>query len=92
MSLRKLRQWDAAPTAARPHLVVVLPPCCNCRARLRLALEPVLVQALVAGVAIEALDEAVLHWLAWLDQDVTPAVGLRPGDGLCSLADMAVAL
>ena len=62
MSLRKLRQWDAAPTAARPHLVVVLQPSCNGRARLRQPLETVLVQALVAGLASEALDVAVLHW------------------------------
>ena len=34
-----------------------------------------LVQALVAELAVEALDVAVLHRLAWLDEQVTDAVG-----------------
>ena len=71
--------WRHAPNASvGPHLVVVQPPCRDLFARLVQRLEPVLVQALVAEPAIEALDVAVLHGPAWLDQDVPDAMRLRP--------------
>lgn len=53
MALRKLRRWNAPQAAVRPHLVLVLPPSRNRRARLRQALEPVLVQAHVEELAVE---------------------------------------
>lgn len=56
----------------RPYLVVVDPPARNLNARLLQALEPVLVQALGAELAIEALDVGVLRELAWLVEDVGP--------------------
>lgn len=80
MALHKLRRKDAPQAAVRRHFVVVLPLCPNRRARLRQALEPVLVQALVAELAVEALDVAVLHRSSLLDQDIPHAMGLRLGD------------
>ena len=70
----------AANAAVRPNLVVVPTPCGNLGACLAHALEPVLIEALVAELAVEALDVAVLHGPAWLDQDVPDVVFLRPGD------------
>src|SRR5574343_434880 len=75
---RELR-WRHPPAAAvRPHLVVVGPPACDLVARLFQALEPVLVQALVAELAVEALDIGVLRGLAGLVEDVAHSLGLRP--------------
>jgi len=51
--------------------VVILPPRLDDRARFRQAAKHVLVQAFVAQLAVEALDEGVLHRLAGLD--VVPA-------------------
>jgi len=71
--------WRHAPAATvRPDLVEVLPPNGDGRSSLRQCLEPVLVQALVAKLAVEALDVAVLHRPARLDQEMANAVGLRP--------------
>lgn len=64
----------------RPDLVVVAPPVSDDLACLGKRGEPVLVEALVAELAVEALDVAVLHGLAWIDQQVLDVVPLRPGD------------
>ena len=45
----------------RPHLVVVAPPGLDLLPRVGQIEEPVLVQTLVAELAVEALDETVLH-------------------------------
>ena len=72
--------WRHAPQAAvRPDLVVVLAPGDSGRSGLAQRLEPLLIQALVPELAVEALDIAVLHGPAWLDQDVPHAVAVRPG-------------
>ena len=71
---------DAANAAMGPHLVVIAPPIGNDFPSLVQRLEPVLVQALVAEFPIEALDVAVLHRLARLDQQVTHAVLDGPGN------------
>src|SRR5690606_10797597 len=71
---------DAATAAVRPDLVVVPSPLADHFASLRQRGEPVLVEALVAELAVEALDVAVLHRAARLDQQVFDAVVLRPGD------------
>lgn len=42
-------------------------------------LEPLLVKAFVAKLAVEALDVAVLHGPAWLDQDLLDAVAMCRG-------------
>ena len=47
---------------------------------LRQRLKPVLVQTLIAELAIEALDVAVVHRASGLDEDVQYAVSLLPGD------------
>lgn len=59
-----------ANAAVRPNLVVVPTPCGNLGACLAQALEPVLIEALVAELAVEALDVAVLHGTPWLYEDV----------------------
>src|SRR5690606_20208005 len=71
---------DAATAAVRSDLVVVPSPLADHLASLRQRGEPVLVEALVAELAVEALDVAVLHRAARLDQQVFDAVALRPGD------------
>ena len=63
----------------RPDLVVVLTTQRDARSGLLQRLEPFLVQALVPELSVEALDVAVLHRPAWLDQDVPDAVAVRPG-------------
>lgn len=63
----------------RPHLVVVDSPARNLNARLLQALEPVLVEALIAELAVEAFDVGVLRGLARLVEDVAHALGLGPG-------------
>lgn len=69
-----------ANAAVRPNLVVVPTPCGNLGACLAQALEPVLIEALVAELAVEALDVAVLHGTPWLDENVADMVLLGPGD------------
>src|SRR5206468_5512697 len=59
--LRKLRWCEIAERRVRPHLVVVAPPGLDLLPRVGQIEEPVLVQTLVAELAVEALDEAVLH-------------------------------
>jgi len=69
-----------APDAAvRPDLVVIGAPGANRWTCLLQRLEPVIVQALVPELAVEALDVAVLHRPPRLDQDVAHTVALRPG-------------
>ena len=63
----------------RPHLVVVGSPGRDLDACLLQVLEPVLVQALVAKLAVEALHVGVLRGLARLVEDVAHALGLCPG-------------
>ena len=79
MQRSEFRRWHAQATAVRTYFVVVAPPACDFQARIGQAGEPVFVQALVAERAVEALDVAVLHWTAWLDQQVDDLVLLRPG-------------
>lgn len=62
----------------RPSLVVVAAPLLDGRAGIGQADEPALVQALVAQPAVEALDVAVLHRLAWLDEVEQHAVRMCP--------------
>lgn len=74
------RRWGAATTTVRTNLVVVPPPIGDYLASLGQRCEPVLVEAFIAELAVEALDVAVLHGLAGFDQDVFDAMLLRPGD------------
>ena len=62
------------------HLVVVSPPLSDDFAGLRQRSEPMLVEAFVAELAVEALDVAVLRGAARFDQEVFDTVLLRPGD------------
>jgi hypothetical protein len=78
MQLGELCRWHSLATAVRPGLVVVLTPECDGRSGLLQRLEPLLVQALVTEFAVKALDVAVLHGPAGLDQDVANAMSLRP--------------
>src|SRR5690606_2424121 len=71
---------DTTATAVRSDLVVVAPPLADDLAGLGKRSEPVLVEALVAELAVEALDVAVLHRAAGLDQQVFDPMVLRPGD------------
>lgn len=76
----ELGRPDAATAAVRPDLVVVAPPRTDHLAGLDERREAVLVEALVAEFAVEALNKAVLHGTARRDQQVLDAVLLRPGD------------
>ena len=76
----ELRWWDTPATAVRSNLVVVTPPVGDDVAGLGERDEPMLVEALVAELAVEAFDVAVLRRAARFDQDVLDAVLLRPGD------------
>jgi hypothetical protein len=78
MQRNKLGGRYPLATAVRPDLVVVLPPGGDRGPGLRQRLEPMAVQAFVPELAVEALDVAVLHWPAWLNQDVANAIGLCP--------------
>jgi len=73
-----MRRWNAPHAAVRPNLVVVLPPGGDGRSCLVQRLEPVVVQAFVAELAIEAFDVAVLHWPARLNQNVPDSMALCP--------------
>lgn len=55
---------DVAQRRVRPVLVVILLPFRDCGAGLSEQRKQSLVEALVAEAAVEAFDEAVLHWLA----------------------------
>ena len=48
----------------RPYVVVVMPPGIKHEPGMRQRREQRLVEAFVAQAPVEALDEAVLHWLA----------------------------
>ena len=56
--LGEASRWDASYAAVRAHLVVVAPPVRDGFAGLLQGLEPVLVETLVAKLAVEALDVA----------------------------------
>ena len=64
----------------RADLVVVASPVGDHVSGLCERREPVLVEALITELAVEALDVAVLRRTARLDQDVFDAMPLRPGD------------
>jgi hypothetical protein len=61
----------------RAHFVVQLAPAGDLLLGLCQAFKPVLVQALVPKGAVKALDVAVLHRLARLDQNVPDPVRLH---------------
>ena len=54
----------------RPVVIVVGAPCRNHAAGMAQRREQVFVEALLAHPPVEALHQAVLHWLAW--RDVAP--------------------
>lgn len=64
----------------RAHLVVVGSPAHDLDPSQLHALKPMFFQALVADLEVEALDVGVLRGLAWLVEDVSHALGPRPGD------------
>jgi hypothetical protein len=82
--LGKGRRWNTPQRTVWSDLVVVLTPVGNLLASLGQCLEPLLVQALIAELAIEALDIAVLHGSARLDQDVAHTVRMCPGQKLAT--------
>jgi len=61
-------------------LVVAEPPTADLGAGFVQAPDPLLVEALVSELAVEAFDIAVLHGPPRLDQDVLDAMFLRPSD------------
>src|SRR5258705_12229760 len=62
---RELLRCQVAETRVRAQVVVVVSPRLDNRARFTEAAEHVLVEALVAQLAVERFDECVLHRLAW---------------------------
>lgn len=59
-------------------LVVVVPPVADDLAGMAIAGEQMLVEAFVSEPAVEAFDEAVLHWLARCDVVPLDAAFLLP--------------
>ena len=70
MLLRELSRWYPTQAAVWPYFVVVPAPLSDGRSGLGQGLKPLLVQALVTQLPIEALDVAVLHGAPWLYQDM----------------------
>ncbi len=79
MLLGESRRRYPTQTAVGPHLVEVAAPFSNGHSGLVQRLEPLLVEALVAELAVEALDEPILRRLARCDQDVAHAATRGPG-------------
>ena len=84
MLLGKGSRWNTSQRAVWPDLVVVLAPVGDLLAGLGQGLEPLFVEAFIAELAIEALDVAVLHGPAGLNQDVAHTVGMRPRQKLAA--------
>ena len=78
MLLRELSRWYPAQAAVWPDFVVVPAPLSDARSGLRQCLKPLLVQALVTKLPIEALDIAVLHGTSRLNQDMPHATRRCP--------------
>ena len=74
----KCSRWDSANRAVGTHLVVVLPPDGDGFSGLGQGFEPVLVEALIPELAVEAFNVGVLGWLARLNQDVLDTSCLHP--------------
>ena len=70
MLLRELSRWYPTQAAVWPDFVVVSAPLSDARSSLGQGLKPLLVQALITKLPIEALDVAVLHGPPWLNQDM----------------------
>ena len=68
MPLQNLSRCSLTQGPVRPHVIVILPPVLDRRARVFDACEPVQVQAVGSELAVEALDEGVLGRLARLDE------------------------
>ncbi len=78
MLLRELSRRNPTQAAVWPDFVVVPAPLSDARSGLRQSLKPLLVQALVTKLPIEALDVAVLHGPARLNQDMSHAMRCGP--------------
>ena len=77
MDRGELGGWHPPAAAVRADLVVVLPSLGDRCSGQRQRFEPVVIQAFVSELAVEALDAAVLHRSARLDQEVSNSVELR---------------
>lgn len=75
----ELSRRNPVNRSVRSDLVVVLAPDGDDLAGLGQGFEPVLIEAFIPELAVEALDVGVLSWLAWLNQDVLYASCLHPG-------------
>lgn len=73
-------RWDASATAVWPNFVVVPSPRSDDFSGLGQRSEPVLVEAFVTQLAIEALDVVVVRWPARLYQQIFDVMPLSPGD------------
>ena len=78
MQLGEASRWHACQAAVRPDFVVVRSPDGYCCFGLVQGLEPALGEVLVAQLAVEAFDVAILHRARRLDQDVADTVRLDP--------------
>ena len=78
MLLRELSRRNPTQAAVWPDFVVVPAPLSDALPGLWQSLKPLLVQALVTKLPIEALDIAVLHGASWLNQDMAYAMRRCP--------------
>src|SRR6185437_5448714 len=65
---RKFLRCQVAQSAVWMHLVVIDPPAFDGLPRIVQSEEPVFVEALLAELAMEAFDVAVLHRPSWCDE------------------------
>ena len=63
----KLSRRACTEARVRPHVIIVVPPRGDDLASFPETQEDVLIEALIAKFAVEALDESVLHRFAGLD-------------------------
>jgi hypothetical protein len=74
MFLRELSRWYSAQTAVQPDFVLDSAPLSDALPSLWQGCKPLLAQALVTKLAIEALNVASLHGLSFLNQDFAHAM------------------
>ena len=77
-SCRKLRLWEVTQGAVGSHLVIVLSPLIDPFLSVLQGPKPVLIQAFIAELSVQAFYESVLRRLPWLDKRLPNSAFLGP--------------